>query len=393
MKALHVVVGGELAGGQIVCRQIIKTLRDKGHQSMVVSPNEGAFTERLKLEGVPVFYIALKKTYSFHRAIQLASLIRREKVDLVHTHAMVASNVQSRIAARLAGVPCVSHIHIANVFHKHPVVRAYQQCLDNGTSHFCEKMIAVSESTRQSLILQGIPSGRIVTIPNGVRVRETDLGVERAELLRRFKIHSEGPVVGMIGRLCPTKGQEEFLKAIQQITREIPDLTGVMIGKDIEFRGVYEARLKNLAQEYKLNGRMVFAGHQEDPFPWIQAMDFLVLPSKAEGMPLVLLEAMSMKKAVVASAVGGVPEVVEDGITGILVPPGDSDVLAKAILKLLKDPRLAASMGEAGFQRVQNFYTEEMSMQQVMNVYAELGCLSASAEVPLTHTYKRDEGG
>jgi len=362
MKTLHTVIHGEIAGGQIVCLRIIEALHKGGHQALVVSPSRGPFTELLRRKRVPVFFIPFKRTYSFHRAFQLARLIKKEGIDLVYTHGMVPANIHSRLAARLAGVPCISHIHIANVFNQNPLVRRYQIFLDNWTSRFCHRLIAVSQSTKDSLIQQGISGDRIEVIPNGIDCHKIHCRETREEILRKFHLDPKERLVGTIGRLCPTKGQEEFLRVAKGVSQEMPDVVWMVIGKDMEFGGRYETQLRTLAQEGGLNGRVIFTGHQPDPFSLLNALEFFVLPSKLEGMPLVILEAMALKKAVIASAVGGVPEVIVDGKTGILVPAGDSRSLAEAILKLLRNPELAKAMGEAGFERArENFSESEMS--------------------------------
>ena len=156
MKVLYTVINGEIAGGQMVCLQIVEALLRSGYQALVVSPSEGPFTELLREKRIPVFLIPFKKTYSFHRAFQLAKLVQKEKVDLIHSHGTVPVNVHSRLAARLASIPCISHIHAANVFNAHPLIRRYQVVLDNWTSHFCDRLIAVSKATKESLVQQGI---------------------------------------------------------------------------------------------------------------------------------------------------------------------------------------------------------------------------------------------
>lgn len=369
MKILHIVINGEVAGGQIVCQQIIERLLLEGHEALVVSPSEGPFTDRLRKKRIPVFLLPFEKTYSFHRAFQLAGLIKREKVNLVHTHGMVPLNVQARLAARLAKVPCISHIHIANVFNSNPFIRKYQMALDNWTSSLCEKLIAVSESTKRSLVEQGIPSDRIEVVFNGVDPEKIQSVLSREEVFHRFGISSDKRLVGMVGRLCPAKGQDDFLKAVKQVFQQVPNVVWMIVGKDIEFQGFYEKKLRDLAKTLELNGNGVFAGHQDDPLSIINAMEFLVVPSQVEGLPLVILEAMAIGKAVIATRVGGVGELVEDEKTGILLPAGRPELLAEAMAKFLKAPALAVSMGQAGFQRVCKNFTASCGLKRIMELY------------------------
>ena len=372
MKIAHVIVGGEIAGGQVICGRIMEALKKRGDQVIVISPTSGGFTEGLKKDQIPVRFIPFRKTYHFQDAVRLAHIIKAEKVDIVHTHAMVPMNVQARLGARLAGVPSISHIHIANVFSENPFIRGYQTLLDNWTSRFCYKLVAVSEATKKSLVEQGIPSERVEVVLNGISSSEIKCRYERDEMFKKLGLPQDSHLVGVVGRLCPVKGQEEFIRAMAEVCRVIPNVTGIMIGKDAEFGGAYEAKLKSIAKTSGLNGRVIFSGYQPDPFSFINAMDFLVLPSKAEGLPLVVLEAMRLKKAVVATKVGGVSEVVEDGKTGILVSPNDSRSLTQAMLKLLKDRSLTQKMGEAGFEQVRKRFSETRMCDRVLELYDEL---------------------
>lgn len=372
MKVLHVVINGEIAGGQVVCHRIIEALIEKGHQALVVSPSQGPFVDLLIKKGTPVFFLPFEKTYSFHRALQLSALIRKENVDIVHTHGMVPMNIQARLAAKLAGVPCISHIHnTANFFNANPFIRRYQVFLDNWTSKFCSKLIAVSKSTKRSLVEQGVPEGLIRVIPNGVDPQRIRCQRSPEDIFRKFRINPGKRLVGMIGRLCPLKGQEEFLKAASLVTRQMPDVMWLIVGKDTEFGGEYERKLRALATRLELNGNVIFTGHQDDPFSLLNAMEFLVLPSKAEGMPLVILEAMALKKPVIASAVGGVPELIENGKDGVLVPAQDNHSLSQAMLQLLSQDGLSRRMGQSGFEKVRNEFLESKMITRLLAIYQE----------------------
>lgn len=371
MKVAHVVVSGEIAGGQIICLKMIEALKKRGGEAIVISPTAGVFTHGLTKDQIPVHFLPFRKTYHFHNAFQLAGILKREGVHLVHTHGMINSNVHARIASRLAHVPYVSHIHIANVFNPNPMIRRYQVFLDNWTSGFSGQLIAVSEATKQSLVEQGILPDRIRVVLNGVNER-LNIQLSREEVFKKLSIDQDSRLIGMVGRLCPVKGQEEFMMAMARVFRQIPEAIGIVIGHDAEFKGAYERKLLKMAEKLGFGRRMIFTGYQSDPISLIHAMEFFVLPSRAEGLPLVALEAMSLQKAVVASCVGGVSEAVQDGKTGILVPPENVDALTRAILKLLSDPPLSRTMGEAGRERVQKYFSEARMCERVLNVYDEL---------------------
>lgn len=359
MNVAHVVINGEVAGGQVIAGRIIDALRARGNRAILISSGRGAFTEKLEREGIQVYEIPFAKTYHIHHALSLLQIFRKEKVDIVHTHGMLPVNIPSRLASKMAGIPCFSHIHIANVFSQNPLLARYQLFLDRWTAGFCHQLIAVSQATKESLIRENLAPERIEVIPNGIDFDSVKPVKPREEVMRMLGIGADQRLVGMAGRLCPVKGQEELLHAMAQVVREIPDVSAFVIGKDMEFKGRYAAKLDVLTNQLGLRGRVIFAGHQSDPYSFINAADVFVLPSKAEGLPLVLLEAMALGKTIVASRVDGIPEVIEDGKTGLLVPPGDSKALARAILTLLSD-RDASRLGKAAFLAVRNFDAARM---------------------------------
>lgn len=372
IKVAHVVISGEVAGGQVICERVVTALRKRGNQAIVISQTEGDFTERLKKDKIPVFLIPFKKTYHIQDAFRLAQLLKKEQVDLVHTHSMVPGNVLSRLAAKIAGVPCISHIHIENVFNSNPLIQLYQMWFDRWTSNHCYKLIAVSGATKQSLIRQKIPADQVEVILNGIyQGKPAKPAVSREEILRQWGIPDHHHLIGIVGRMSPVKGFEEFLESMTTVCRQILAVTALLIGQDSEFGGRYERKLRELAELLGLSGHVIFTGFQPDALSFIAAMDFLVAPSKAEGLPITILEAMSLQKAVIASNVGGVSEVIQDGETGLLVRVGDTNRLAEAMLKLLNNPRLCQQMGENGFLRVQESFTEEKMLNRIFEIYEE----------------------
>ncbi len=372
MKVAHVIMSGEVAGGQIICERILTALRKRGDDAIVISPNEGHFTDRLREKNIPVFLIPFRKTYHINRAFQLARLLKQEKVDLLHTHAMVPTNVLSRLAAKMVGIPCISHIHAENMFNKNPLIRSYQIWFDRLTSEQCFKLITVSEATKQSLIQEKIPANHIEVILNGIYRNEVITPqICREDILKKWLIPESHHLIGMVGRLSPLKGLDEFFESMVIVHKQISNTTALIVGEELEFNGQYEQKLREQAKRLGLSGNLIFTGYQADSISLINAMDFLVAPSKTEGLPITILEAMSVKKAVVASNVGGIGELVQDEVTGLLVPAGNSNQLAQAILRLLTNKKLIKQMGEQGFLRVKESFTEEKMVNQIFEIYQQ----------------------
>jgi glycosyltransferase involved in cell wall biosynthesis len=350
VRIVHLVIGGDVAGGQIVALRIARGMRDGGHEVSFVSPSDGPFVERARTEGFGVDVVQLGG------ALDLAALRRLRRAllgtDVVHTHAHFSINVLGRLAGRLAGAKVLAHMHIENYF-RPGLGRRAQVLLDNATARLCFAIVAVSEATRRSLLAQGYPADRIVTIHNGI---------EPAEPIAPLRLAPE-PVILEVARLAPVKGQAELLGALAEV-----DASAVFAGRDLESGGAYEQELHAEAERLGVAERAVFAGPRDDVPALLAGAAVVCLPSHAEGLPLVVLEAMARGRPVVATAVGGTPELVVHGETGILVQPGDVEALAGALRELLADPERAERMGDAGRARSLAHFSAETSVQRVLQL-------------------------
>jgi glycosyltransferase involved in cell wall biosynthesis len=357
LKVVQLVIGGEQAGGETVALQVARAARDRGDAVSFVAPGPGAFVERVRKQGFPVAFVDVSRTFRVRGAVQLRRLLGDS--DLLHTHTLAAGNVMSRLASP---VPVVAHLHIENHFRRasEPVLRR----LDNWTARRCRRLLAVSRDTRRAYLRQGYPD-RIEVVYNGVSLDGAGPpGALRAEL----GVPEGAPLVGHVGRLCDVKGQRELIRALASI----PEARAVLFGNDLEHGGAFRAALEREAAELGISRRVVFTGFREDAAAVMGDLDLLVLPSWTEGFPLVVLEAMARRRPVVATPVGGTPELVVDGETGVLVPPRDPGALAAAIRDLLDDPERRRLMGEAGYRRAAERFPVETMTRRVLAIYDEV---------------------
>jgi glycosyltransferase involved in cell wall biosynthesis len=350
VRIVHVVLGGDVAGGQIVALRLARAAREAGHAVSLISPTDGPFVMRARSDGFDVAIVPLGG------ALDVASLRRLTRAvrgaDVVHTHAHFSINVLGRLAGRLAGARVLAHMHIDNAF-RAGRGRRLQVMLDNATARLCFAIVAVSDATRRSLVAQGYPPGRLVTIHNGVDPAQP---VEPVAL-------APAPAIIEVARLAPVKGQSDLLAALPQLAAHV-----VFVGKDIETGGAYERELRAQAERLGVADRVVFAGYRDDVPALIAGAAVLCLPSHAEGLPLVVLEAMAQGRPVVATAVDGTPELVVDGETGILVRPGDVEGLARALERVLADPDEAARLGAAGRERALEQFSAEEAARKVLTL-------------------------
>ncbi|HEX5246705.1 MAG TPA: glycosyltransferase [Gaiellaceae bacterium] len=356
MKIVHLVIGGDVAGGQIVALRLARASRAHGHDASFVSPSGGAFVELARGEGFDVDVVALGGAFDVPSLVRLARLLRSRQADVLHTHAHFSVNVLGRLAGRIAGARVVAHMHIENAFRTGRGRRA-QVLLDNATVRLCAAVVAVSDATRESLSRQGYPARRLITIHNGIEPPEP---VEPMRL-------ADAPTVIEVARLADSKGQRRLIQALARLARR--DVVVVLVGRDLESGGCYESELKRIAEDEGVSDRVIFAGYRDDVAALLAGCDIVCLPSEIEGLPLALLEAMARGRPVVATAVGGTPELVVDGETGVLVPPGDVDALVRALDGLLADPALARALGEAGRRRVAESFRADVLAERVLRLY------------------------
>ena len=380
MRIVYTVLNGHMAGGQKVCLEILEEARRRGHQVCLVSPSCGEMTQRLEAMEVPVYLIPMEHTFQFHRAWQFARFLREWRADLVHCHAFVAGSILARLACKIAGVPILCHAHAHNYFNSNPVIRAWQIWLDTTTAQMTDGIIAVSESIRQTLIQQGIPSCKVAVVHNGIRVTQIDGLLVRRRLTQELGIDCRDRIVGTVGRLSQQKGQLEFLQAAQKVSEKFPRAYFLIVGEDLEFGGQYQRELEDWARRLGLGDRVIFTGHRADAAQLMYALHVFVLPSWMEGLPVSVLEAMAAARPVIATLVGGVPEVVQDGKTGILVSPKNAEELADAIIYLLENPNIAVNMGLRGQARVREHFALSRKLDEIMALYNKVVRCSGSPD-------------
>jgi glycosyltransferase involved in cell wall biosynthesis len=362
MKIVHLVIGGEVAGGQAIALELARAARRRDDEVAFVAPQPGPFVDSVRAEGMSAHVLSLRRTHQLGKGVRLARLLRRERADILHTHTLVAGNVLGRAAARLAGVPVISHLHIENNFR--PSTRPLLRLLDNASSRFCAHLLAVSEDTRRVYERQGYPRGRIEVVYNGV---ELDGGRPTPDVRGELGIPDGAPLVGEVARLCEVKGQRELIQALASV----PEAWLLLVGADLERDGAFQAELERHADVLGVRDRVVFAGRRTDAAEILGQVDVVALPSWTEGLPLVLLEGMARRRAVIATPVGGTPELVLNGETGLLVPPRDPGALADAVRRLLADPDLRARLGEAGYRRVAERFSAAAMHRRVLELYDE----------------------
>jgi glycosyltransferase involved in cell wall biosynthesis len=359
VRIVHLLIGGDAAGGQVVALQLARAARARGDDVELVVPAPGPLSTDAAREGLTHHVADVNRLHRAGGAARLRRIVRG--ADVLHTHTLASANVVARLVGRSAGVAVLSHLHIEN--HFRPSTEPVLRRLDNSTARLA-RLVAVSEHTRRAYERQGYPADRIEVVYNGVDEPPAAHAGVRDEL----GIPTGAPLIGEIGRLCDVKGQGDLISALA----DVPDARLVLVGEDLEQGGAFRAKLERDAEAIGVRDRVVFTGYRPDARALVAELDVLALPSRTEGLPLVVLEAMASARPEVATPVGGTPELVADGETGVRVPPRDPAALAAALRRLLADSELRRRLGEAGERRVRERFTLEAMCTRVLAIYDEL---------------------
>lgn len=368
IKVLHVIGGGEFGGAE----QHLLTLLKHTDCSQIELHVACLFSEPLaplvKSEGFPVVIFRMKSKIDWKPISDMASLIKLEGFHIVHTHG-VRANLIGRLAAKRAGVGhVVTTVHSVLAFDYNGLINRWiNKMCEKITRGITERFIVVCEMLARQLKTEGISEEKIVTIHNGLEIEKYDPAVSGAYIRQEFGIDSENILIGIIARLHPVKGHKFLLEATAKVIRKIPNLLLIMVGT-----GPLKLELQETANRLGIASNIIFAGFRKDIPEIIASLDFLVLPSLSEGLSLTVMEGMAMKKAVLATRVGGTPEVITSGVDGLLVPPRDVAALAEGIENLAFNGKMAVEFGEMARKTIEGNFTAGLMADKTAMLYVEI---------------------
>jgi L-malate glycosyltransferase len=356
VRVLHVDSARGWRGGQNQVWLTARGMAARGHDVVVACGAGGVLAERARAAGLAVREMRFRGDLWPAAALALASVLREMRPDVVHLHDPHAVSA-GMLARRLAGPrPLVATRRVDFALRGFLSRRKYAAC---------DRVIAVSEAIAGVLRRGGITPERIRVVYEGVPDRPAQTGGREA--LRELGIPEDAPVVGNVAALTGHKDQATLLAAAARVGVRMPGVRFLIVGEG-ELRG----RLEALSRALGLERRCIFAGFRADLDRLIPAFTVFCLSSHMEGLGTSLLDAMAFGVPVVATAAGGIPEAVTDGLTGRLVPSRDPDALAAALVDVLADPARRAAWGRAGRQRFEARFTADRMVEATLATYAEL---------------------
>ena len=379
IRVMRVIARLNIGGPALHATMLTERLDPSRYDSLLVTgteePGEGNY---LELQGKSLDRLLLlpvlgREIRGWHDLIALARLIvlmRQGRPHIVHTHTAKAGAL-ARLAAYLTGVPVILHTYHGHVFHGYfsPATTRVFVFIERWMARCSDRLLTVSETVRADLLRLGVGrSDQFLVVPLGL---DLDRFLHSEEVRGQFRaelgLAEDVPLVGIVARLVSIKAHEVLLQAAAELVRLVPQAHFVVVGD-----GKRRAELGELTDRLGLTGRVHFLGWRQDLERIYADLDLVALTSRNEGSPVSLIEAMAAARPVVATRVGGVPDLVEDGVTGILVPPGDAGALTSAMHALLGDRERRRRLGAAGRQRVAAAFTTERLLEDMDRVYTRL---------------------
>jgi len=300
---------------------------------------------------------------TFPESLKYYKTGKRHNVKIVHLNNILGSQFAAILAAKLLRVPCVAHLRDFEEIH--PITKLYARMIDHH--------IAISSAIKNNLFDLQVPENKISIIYDAIDLDKFKTDTSFDYLLNEFKIKADKKLFGIFGRIIEWKGIKEFVLAANMVIKKFPQAKAFIVGDISDGSEKYFKQVMKLIKDLNLVNNIILTGYRNDVPALMNLMDIVVHASiRPEPFGMVLIEAMAMKKPVVATKAGGPLDIVIDGTTGLLVPISDSKKMAEAIIKILKDPQLAKSMGLNGQIRAEEVFSKERYAHQVERIYGSL---------------------
>lgn len=334
-------------------------------------PTSFTFGDRLSARpGVPRFIqtagLAIQRVLNFFRKFVFTALartwfLRREGVQIVHLNNTIQYNHDWMLAARLAHLKCVVHERGINVSFS-AAAKYFAKRLD--------AVICISNAVRQNMHDRGVDYGNLLTIYDGMDPDAKELHTTPDALRGVYGIQPGAPIVGMVGNIKEWKGQHTVIRAIDRVRKLFPAVRCVLVGDTGPEHMEYERGLRDLVRSLGLDQHIIFAGFQKHVADHLMMFDVVIHASVSpEPFGMVILEAMARRKPIIGARSGAIPEIIEEGRTGLTFPPGDWEQLADAIVTLLSDSAMAQSLGRNGFDRLVKEFHISRNVESVQQLY------------------------
>ncbi|HEY5649449.1 MAG TPA: glycosyltransferase [Nitrospiria bacterium] len=362
LRVLQVNSGDGWSGGQYQVLMLSKGLRDRGHHVVVACPPGSALAEKGAREGLIVEPISMRGQWDIGAVIRFREVMKRHRIQVLNTH-KPKPHTLALMAAFFLQVPVVvATRRVSFPLRRHPFTRLKWV---GGV----DRIIAVAESVRETLIGSGVPKDHVETIYGAIDTERFHPRDPDPALKTELKIPEGMFIVGKVAAFRPWKGYSFFLEAAALVLKEEPNVRFLCIGEDSD----HGREMKEKARRLGIEENVTFTGYRDDVERFYPLLNVSVnCATGGEGLPGVLRESMAMAVPVVATDTGGNRELIHDGETGILIPPEDARALAQAILRLIRNPEEARDLGEKGRGFMEGRFSIQAMVSKTEAVYREI---------------------
>lgn len=372
IKLVYVIDGLGMGGAERLMIPLLQNLdRDRFTARVCVlkTHRENPLAEDIRALGVPVDGVNVSGLRDLAALGRLRAYLKGHHANLVHTQLEFA-DVFGNLAAKTLRLPSICTVHVLPSREGRAKTWLHQRVEWLALRWFCDRVLTVSEETRQHYIAEsGIPAHKILTLYNGIDLSpytRLELDLARVAVREEFHLPPDSLLLATVAVLRPQKGIEYMIRALPDVAAAHPNARYLIVGD-----GSHREALEAEAKKTGMAERIVFAGMRRDTSRLLAASDVFVLPTLTEALPTVLAEAMASSLPIVASAVGGVPEMVTDGENGLLVPPAQPAALSRACTALLNDAELRQRMGGRGWQIVNEKFNVAAQVRELEEIYLD----------------------
>jgi sugar transferase (PEP-CTERM/EpsH1 system associated) len=367
VNVFHLIQGLEFGGLENVTLNLLGNLNKELYKTSICCFDTlGDLSNRISGD-IKVHFLKRKQGIDYFYPFKLAKLLKKKGVQILHLHNSTAF-FYGVIAGKLAGIPAIVYTEHARDIFPNLKVRIADKLL----SYFTDKIIVVADYLKKNLIeYEKFDGEKIFVIYNGINPAEFNIKTDHIKKRRELDIDVNVPVIGIVARLDPIKNHACLINAMKHVINKFPEAVLLIIGG-----GPVHSELESLVKDLKLEKNVRFLGTRADVPELMSVIDVFVLCSRSEGLSVTLLEAMAAGKPVVATRVGGTPELIEHDINGLLVESDDEEGLSKALIELLTDKSKSLKLGEAAGRKINDSFTLAHMVKKYEKIYSE--CLKCA---------------
>jgi glycosyltransferase involved in cell wall biosynthesis len=366
-RVLHLISSSGFLGAENVVLELSKEMTKAGFWVTIgILENKNnlhmELAERARAEGIEVQIFPCKGRFDTKTISSIRSFINSEQPNIMHSHGY-KSNFYAWRALSGLNIPWI----VTNHGKRFGMKLSIYNWLNIFFMGRADKVIAVSKDIADEMMKKAIPSAKILVIDNGIDLQKFEHKTSNNDLRKSLGLNGNHKFIGTVASLTEEKGHVYLIEGARQVIDKYAECCFLIVGE-----GNQRHFLEEKISAFGLKGKMIFTGSRKDVPQILPMLDAFILPSLKEGLPMALLEAMAVKVPVIATKVGAIPNVIEDGINGILIPPKNSDAIADAINRMLSNRYSAKEMANRGFEKVRDHYSADIMARKYLAIYKDL---------------------